>query len=264
MQSGRRTAVSSSPPSANELVALDAEGNVRWSLARRAPAPAAVGGHAHRHADRIPLRQRLARGRGRRHRRQAARPLCERGTACVGSRAGCTLSPISRATTLCCGRAIRVASTGARPFTCRRPTSNGRATGATSLCLADGIVVLDAAGHVHRTISMPGTEFLRAAFAARLAPPRRRHPAHVAQRGAGRRRRPARAREAPLRRAQAPSATSPGHPMRSGCSSPGRAPTSGSSCTATACTRSRTSRRSSRPPTAAARRLRLAGRWCCG
>ena len=50
---GRRTGCFVAATRANELVALDPKGGVRWTLARPDVALPGLGGHAHRHADRL-------------------------------------------------------------------------------------------------------------------------------------------------------------------------------------------------------------------
>ena len=75
---------------ANQLVALDPKGNVRWTLARPGPRFPAWTGTQHGHAHRLPLGRPAAHRGRRRHRRPRGRP-------CSSGRPGLATRPGSRA-----------------------------------------------------------------------------------------------------------------------------------------------------------------------
>lgn len=150
---------------ANELVALDAEGNVRWSLTRPHPRLPRWEGTLTdtRIAYLADSGLRVVAGDGTGD-KLLDRSASEVPPAWDPARLR-TLAYLSRGDVV-----LRSSDTGHVDW--RTPvhgpasdlewSSDGRYLAVVS---PTRIVVLDAAGHVHRTVSMAGTEFLKAAFA---------------------------------------------------------------------------------------------------
>ena len=246
----------------NELVALEPDGDVRWSLARPGrPAPG-LGRDRDRHEDRVPQPRRAPRRRRRRHRgprgvrgrrrRRRARVAARRVSTCSPSPAPTAASTPTTSTAADSSSARPVAGVcGSLEWSTRRATAARRPRRAGSTSSRRERVApwtgIRPAGRTGRGRGVPaGQPRDRVRRRAHGVRPRSRWSPRAA---------------ACSSRARAGSTGSSGRRTAAGCCSPGATPTSGSSSARAAGGASRPSRRSR--GSSARRTFPTVAGWCC-